>query len=79
MDRTPLQNAIDIRSSSSVTLDSWCQEIAGDTIVDMEKASGVGDESTRMELGSSDEVGSVQDTLAFFGRGIVCDPTREEN
>ena len=38
--------------------------------------NGAGDESTRMELGPSDEVGSKQKSVAFFGCGLMCDPAR---
>ena len=43
---------------------------------DVEKISGAGDESIGMELGPSDKVGSRQETWAFFGCGLRCDPTR---
>ena len=48
----------------------------GVTKGDVEKISGVADENSRMELGPSHEVDSEQITLAFFGCGLVCDPTR---
>ena len=52
MDRPRLHNAIDIHSESSHVLDSWWQESTGQTKGDMEKISGAGDETTRMELGA---------------------------
>ena len=42
----------------------------------VEKISGAGDETTLMELGPSDAVGSEQNTLAVFGCGLMCDPIR---
>ena len=42
---------------------------------DVEKISG-GD-NPRIELGPSHEVGSGQETLAFFGSGLMCDHTHK--
>ena len=39
----------------------------GVTEGDVEEISGTGDENAKKELRSSDEVGSGQNTLAFFG------------
>ena len=50
MNRTRLQNATDTHSKRNHALDSWWQESAGGDQRDVEKTSGAGDESTRMEL-----------------------------
>ena len=77
MDRISLQNAIDTHCNSSHALNCWWHESPGETKGDVEKISGAGDTSTRMELGPSDQVGSGQKTLVFFGCGLMCDPTRK--
>ena len=76
LDWTYLHNASDIHYKSSLALDSWWQGSQGETKRDVEKISGAGDENTRMELEPSDEVGSGQKTLVFFGCGLMCDTTQ---
>ena len=49
------------------TLDLWWQERTGKTKGAVEEINGAGDENIRMELGPSDEVGSGQKTVVFFG------------
>ena len=48
----------------------------GGTQGDMKEISRVGDEGSRVELGPCDEACNGQATLAFFGVGLMCDPTR---
>ena len=68
MDWTRLQNAADIHSKNG-------QESEEETQGDVEVISRTGDEGSRVELGPCDEVCNGQATLAFFGVGLMCNPT----
>ena len=76
MDRTQLQNAAYIHSKCGYALDHLWQESEGETEGDVEEISRAGDEGSRVELGPGDEACNRQATLAFFGVGLMCDPTR---
>ena len=76
MDGTRLQNAADIHSKSGHVLDPWWQESDGETQGDVKEISRAEDEGSRVELGPGDKACNGQATLAFFGVGLMCDPTR---
>ena len=75
MDQTHLQDATDIVSETSHTLDSWWQMSTGETKGEVAKISGAGDKNSQMEYGQSDKVGTGQKTVTFFSCSLTCDPT----